>query len=376
MNRILVSPGPVHVPASLSEGLPPLHHRSGEFRLVVRETESMMRELLHTEAPVYLLTASGTGAMEAAIANVVDEGSRVLVLSGGKFGDRWAELCRAFGCRTECLRIPDGRAIDVAAVCARVDRSRPDFLVLTHVESSTGLLLPLRALAGALSSERPMVVLDAVSSLCVEDLEMDAWGIDVVVGACQKAFAAPPGASFVSMGTRARELMKRRRPRLYYLDLNRYEPGRESGDLPFTPAVRPLQILHRSLARMREIGIEKVKERHRTISSAFLAAACHFSLDSFAQQPSSSVQVLRLDASCDGEEVLDALAARGFVAAGGQGGLRGRVLRTGFLGLFGSATMLSFVSALGAVLADRGVAVDVPSAEREIRGMRFSEDLF
>lgn len=373
-DSILVSPGPVRVPA-LGGVIPPLHHRSEAFRATARETESMLRELLGTESPVYLLTASGTGAMEAAIANVTGEGARVLVVSGGRFGDRWTEICRAFRRDTDCLRFPEGEAIDVDRVIGRVIEGRPQFIALTHVESSTGLLLPLRELLPRLPAERPIVIVDAISSLGVEDLEMDAWGIDVLVGAAQKAFAAPPGLSFIGVGERARALMRGTRANLYYFDLNRYEAGRPVGDLAFTPAIQAVQIVHESLSKMKALGFDAVRARHREVSAAFLEAVGHLSLDSFSRTPSSAVQVLATPEGCGAGSILRALEKDGFVAAGGQGSLRGAVVRTGFLGLFGVRTLLELVTSLGGAMEACGACVDVESAQDEIRRITFRNDL-
>ena len=371
---ILVSPGPVRVSA-LDGAVSPLHHRSEAFRAIVRETESMLRELLGTGSPVYLLTASGTGAMEAAIANATGEGAGGLVVSGGKFGDRWTEICRAYRLDTDILRFAEGEAIDLDRVIARVIERRPQFIALTHVESSTGLLLPLRELLSRLGADRPIVIVDAISSLGVEDLEMDAWGIDVVVGAAQKAFAAPPGLSFVAMGERSRASLRGARANLYYFDLNRYEAGRLAGDLAFTPAIQAVQILRESLARMKALGFGAVRARHREASAAFLEAARHLSLESFSPSPSSSVQVLVLPEGCHAEDVLRNLSGDGFIAANGQGSLRDKVVRTGFLGAFGSRTLRHLVAALGRAVASSGAAVDFDAADASLRRVPFSDDL-
>jgi aspartate aminotransferase-like enzyme len=367
-DTVIVSPGPVHVAPEAWKDLQPLHHRSGEFRNIIRECESALQELLHTSSPVYLLTSSGTGAMEAAVANVTVPGSRVLVVSGGKFGRRWAEICDAYECRTSVMRFEDGTAIDVDSVAERIDRERPEFVALTHVESSTGLLFPLRELAERFrGDDRPILVVDAISSLGAEDFSMDEWGIDVAIGASQKSLAAPPGVSFAAVGKRALGLVGRRPKGAYYFDFHRARLAAVSGDTPFTPAISTIQIMHRSLRSMRAFGFEKVISRHRTASGAFLRAAEHLSLESFVKNPSSAVQVLMLPTECPGERVLAYLAREGFVAADGQDDLKGRVLRTGFLGLHGSKTLERLVSAFAKALRECGATVDAASAVASIR---------
>lgn len=365
---VIMSPGPVHVAPEAFKDLPPLHHRSDEFRNIVRECESALRELLHTSSPVFLLTSSGTGAMEAAVANVTVPGSRVLVVSGGKFGRRWAEICDAYECRTSVMRFEGGMEIDVDAVAERIDRERPEFVALTHVESSTGLLFPLGELSARIrGDERPVFVVDAVSSLGAEELRMEEWGIDVAIGASQKSLAAPPGVGLAAVSGRALGLVGRRRTGSYYFDFNRARLAGAHGDTPFTPAITTIQIMHRSLRSMRALGFEKVLSRHEAASGAFLRAAEQLSLKSFAKRPSSAVQVLVLPRECPGERVLASLEREGFVAADGQDDLKGRVVRTGFLGLHGRETLVRFVSALGKGVGDCGVNIDPGSAVARIR---------
>jgi aspartate aminotransferase-like enzyme len=359
---VVVSPGPVHVAPERWESLPLLHHRSDDFRNIFRETQRLMQDLLHTSSPVHVLTASGTGAMEAAVANVTVPGSRVLVVSGGKFGHRWVELCDTYECKTVCLSVEKGMRVEVDAVLEHVERLRPEFVALTHVESSTGLLFPLRELCVRLGQPRPVLIVDAISSLGAEELDMDAWGIDVVVAASQKALAAPPGVSFVGMDKRSAELVGRRRSGIYYFDLARSAVAAESGDTPFTPAIQTVQMIHRSLLEMKALGFDAVRDRHRRASDAFLGAAEHLSLHSYSGNPSSAVQALALSEGCRADDVLERLRGRGFIAAGGQGDLRGAMIRTGFLGLLDGRTLEGLVEALGTVLREIGCSGDLPSA--------------
>jgi aspartate aminotransferase-like enzyme len=374
--RIVLSPGPVHIPPKIWEEIRPVHHRSEEFRTVVRETESLMRELLGTESPIYTITSSGTGGMEFAVANVTSPGSRVMVVSGGKFGDRWGELCKVYGCVTEILRFSEGKAIDVGRVVERAGAIRPDIIALTHVESSTGVRLPLETLLGALPETRPVILLDAIASAGVETLDTDAWGVDVAVTASQKAFGAPPGVSFVCVGRRAHDLAIHTGRRLYYISLEKYEEGRTRGDTPFTPAVHVVQIVHRALERMRIIGWERARDRHRRASRAFTEALRCCALDVFPENPSYAVQAFCIPTACGLKDFVEELARKGIVVAGGQGPLAGKVIRTGFLGLHGGSTLARAVSSIAAALRDGGCRVDEGSAERAITVLSDQEELF
>ncbi|MDD4857578.1 MAG: aminotransferase class V-fold PLP-dependent enzyme [Candidatus Krumholzibacteria bacterium] len=359
---IIVSPGPVEVPRELMRGLPQLHHRTKAFREISTETVELLKVLLRTSSPVYLLTSSGTGAMEAAVVNVTVPGSSVLVVSGGKFGRRWAEICDAYECRTDLVEFGCGSAIDVDSIVQRIDRDRPQFVAVTHVESSTGLLFPLREFTGRLGAHRPVVIVDAISSLGAEDFDMDGWGIDVAVGASQKSLAAPAGTSFIAMGKNAVDVAGGRRRGMYYLDLKHFEVEEAAGYTPFTPAVQTVQIMHRSLLTMKALGFDEMVSRQRRASAAFLAAARHLSLASYSESPSSAVQVLAPQPAVGVDEILARLEREGFIAAGGQGELKGRVMRTGFLGLFGIRTLERLVSATAEALRASGCRVDVSSA--------------
>lgn len=366
--RIVIAPGPVQIPRVLWEAIVPMHHRSDAFRAIARETEAMLQELLVTDSPVYLLTASGTGAMEAAVAAVAREGDSALVVSGGKFGDRWGEIFDAFGCRTHLLRFDEGAEIDIDAVVAAVAERKPDIVACTHVESSTGLLLDLEELAGRFAEPRPLLVVDAIASLGAEALAMDAWGLDAVVAASQKALASSPGLGIVAVSGRVRARNPAAASRSYYFDLARYESGRDGGDTPFTPALHTIQMVHRALRLQREMGWKQVRARHKRVSDAFIEAAGHLALQCLPQRPSSSVQAFVLPPSCIGADFLERLESRfGIIAAGGQGPLEGKIVRTGFLGLYGGSTLQRIVSAFAEVLSELSCSVDVTAAKRSLR---------
>ncbi len=370
--KILITPGPVHIDPRRWTRLEPMHHRSAPFRKIVRETEEMIGELAGSSSPVYLLTASGTGAMESAMANIAREGRRVLVVSGGKFGDRWGELASHYGCSTDIIRFDPGEAYDIDTILLRIEADGPEILALTHVESTSGLLLPLKDLLEKLPSKRPLVLLDAVASLGSEELLMDDWGVDLLVGAGQKALAAPPGVSFVIVGERTS--MRGNAP--YYFSFDRYEKGRGVGNTPFTPAVQSIQLLHQSLSVMRSIGFAEMRLRHEASSTAFIKAAAALSLSSFPRNPSSSVQALVPPEGVEAWAIIEQLLEKsGFIAAGGQDGLEGRIIRTGFLGLLGGETISRLVSALAAIMEGAGAAVDTEGAERAISAVCQQRDI-
>lgn len=369
---LLVSPGPVDVPDAALGDLPRLHHRSADFRAVLDESAALVREMIGASGPVAFLSASGTGGMEAAIVNATRPGERVLVVSGGKFGDRWGEIARAHGRAVSAMRLRVGAPAPVGEILARSRRENPAAVALTHVESSTGALAPVREIASGLGPGGPIAIVDAISSAGAEELRMDEWGIDVVVGASQKALGAPPGVCFVATGERAAS--RGTSGGIYYFDLSRYRDASGASVAPFTPAIHTMQVVHRSLAVMRAAGFAAVRERHRGAAVAFVAACEALGARQFADAPSSAVQVMTPPRGCPADDVVAALAGRGFIASGGQGPLAGSVVRTGFLGLLDAGTLAALVKAFGDALADLGFAGDGAEAAR--RAARYAEKRF
>lgn len=369
---ILVGPGPVHVAELASCGFSSMHHRSESFECLLRESDVILREALGTRHPVRFLSSSGTGAMEAAIASLAPPGEKILVVSGGKFGDRWAEIARAFGCRVKLLRFPHGAAYDLEMISRVLEKERPQCIAVTHVESSTGVLFPLDEFSRLRAARKAMLMVDAISSFGAEKLEMDEWRVKVVVGASQKALGAPAGVSFVCT---ARLRKKAPRKGLYYFDLRRYEGADGYAKAPFTPAINTMQIVHSSLSKMRLIGFDAVRLRHKRAARAFYAACKELGLSVFPEAPSAAVQVLGLPGGLDAARLLSSLEKSGFVAAGGQGDLRGKVIRTGFLGLYDSKTLQRLISALANALREQGRTCDEAGAKKKLKSL-YREERF
>ncbi len=315
--------------------------------------------------------------MEAAIANVTSPGTRVLVIEGGKFGKRWEELGRVYLCDVETLSFPPGSPFDIDAILEIIDRVNPEVIALTHVESSTGALFPLGELCSRLPEERPVLVVDAIASLGVEELEMDSWGIDLVVSAGQKALAAPPGISFISMSERAREISQKCSRPLYYFSAPRYHERCMEGDTPFTPAIQTFQILKYSLDSQKMAGWEKMKQRHRRSSLAVTSAFQALGMSRLAQRPSSSVQAMKTPAGCDSSELIEKLSDRyGVVIAGGQGELKGKIIRTGYTGLYSGDTLTLAVRAVGELLVSDGFDADIERALASMKPLKSQKDIF
>lgn len=376
-DMILFTPGPVFIDPARYARLPQLHHRTEPFRAIVRKTGRSLSSLCGARMPAFLLACSGTGAMEAAVANCAPPGSRVLVAAGGKFGRRWAEIASAFGCEVDLLAFEPGREIDPATVGGRARSTAPDVVALTHVESSTGLRADIDAITASLGEPRPLVMLDAIASVGSERIEAERWGIDLLAGAGQKALAAPAGVSFVIASERAREAARRAgRPR-YYFSFERYEAGEETGDTPFTPAVTAVQLLHESLGVIDRRGRTVVLDRHARCSRVLEDALDAIGLRRFPDRPSCSVQAFFPPPGVHPDDLIADLSRRsGILCAGGQESLRGRIVRIGFPGIYGGELLEELVTGIGEVLAARGRGGDLPAALERIAAVGDLAPLF
>ncbi|OQX84991.1 MAG: hypothetical protein B6D63_03310 [Candidatus Latescibacteria bacterium 4484_7] len=369
--EILLTPGPVNIPNELWRYAASMHHRTDEFRAIVQDAIGSLQRLLATNAHVYLLTSSGTGAMEAAAANFVSDDELVLVVSSGKFGDRWGEILSAQGKHFELMRLPADERIDVDSVAAEIDSGKYGSAMLTHVESSTGTLFPLQELKSKVSNDEVLFIVDSIASIGVEELEMDSLGLDVVVGCSQKALASPAGVSFIAASGRALKKASGGKKRAYYFDLTRYTDEFKVGDTPFTPAVQTFCLMHHNLKALERIGWDNTRERHRAIASEFVRIAEGMGFEELSRNPSSAVQALRLPRRLEGKGFAAAVReGTGYVVADGQGALKGKIMRTGYLGLVGGEAVLDFVEKLARLMATLGYDTE-PAIGNEARE-RFS----
>jgi aspartate aminotransferase-like enzyme len=316
-----------------------IDHRSAEFEALLREATSRLKQFYQTTGDVLVLTASGTGGLEAALVNVLSPGDRVLAVSVGAFGERFAAIARAFGAEVIPLDFPWGQPLDPAAV-ARALREHPDvrLLLTTHNETSTGVLNPLEGVAEALrglGSARPLWLVDAVSSLGAVDLPVQRWGCDVVISASQKAWMAPPGLAFVGMSARAWEWAARARCPRYYWDLRKAREHAQKGQTPFTPAVTALYGLREALRSMSAEGLPALVQRHADLSTRLRRGLRALGLELLAADACASptVTAVRAPVGSLASDLKRRLQAEhDIVVSVGMGQLKEQVLRIAHMG--------------------------------------------
>ncbi len=369
MQQNLRIPGPTPIPNEVREAqsAPMIDHRGTEFGEMLREISGVIAELIGTRNEVLLLTASGTGGMEAAIVNTLSPGDRVLSVSIGSFGDRFAKIAELYGAAVDRLEVEWGEAADPAAL-ARVLSERDPYraVLLTHNETSTGVANPLRDLVAAVHAAPgdPLVIVDGISGLGAMEFETDAWGIDVVVSASQKAWMASPGIAIAAVGERALAAEASARMPRFYLSFAEARQWAEKGQTPWTPAVAVLYGLRVGVRRLRDEGRAATWARHLAVAAGARAGLEALGLRLVAPEShrSPTVTAAWLPDGLDWAPFNADMRSRGLVVAGGQGRMAGRIMRFGHMGMVEPADLGDAVRVMGDTLRDHGHAVEPAAA--------------
>jgi aspartate aminotransferase-like enzyme len=343
-----------------------LNHRGPEFRAILTRTQDLLKPIFGTANPVLLLASSGTGAMEASLANVLAPGERVLVSVSGQFGERFAAIAKALGADVDILETPWGQAVDPAAIQKRAATGEYRAVVVTHNESSTAVVADLAAIGRVLRDLPTLFIVDSVSGLAGLELRQDDWGIDIVVSASQKALMCPPGVGLISASPKAWEVIHRedRIPRFYW-DLRKAIASAEKVETPFTPAVPLIAGLCEALEMIHEEGWPNVIGRHCRIASALRAGCAELGLSSFGQPNalSSTVVALNVPENLNGSDIVRCMYEQhGTVIAGSRNKLSGRVIRIGTMGDVHAADVFTDLLHLEATLSALGMPVQPGAA--------------
>jgi aspartate aminotransferase-like enzyme len=359
--RYLFTPGPTPVPPEVlaATAEPILHHRGPDFRVVYERTLGRLKEVFRTESDVLLFAASGTGTMESALVNLCSPGDRVCVVTAGAFGDRWASIAGALGCEVDRLAYDWGEAPSADDLASRLAEREARVVLLTHSETSTGVVADVRCLVAAAREGGAMSVVDAVSSLGAVPLETDEWGVDVVVSGSQKALMSPPGLALVSVSQRAWDA-RGTLPRFYF-DWERTRKAQEIFDAAFTPAVSLVKGLDVALGLVLERGLDAAFERHVRLGRACREGIKAMGLDLFSPDDDSAavVTAVRAPEGLDAGALLLLLRDRhGVTLAPGQGPLKGKVFRIGHIGYFDVFDIATALAAVELALTELGADVE------------------
>jgi aspartate aminotransferase-like enzyme len=359
LKRRLLAPGPTPVPEEglLRQAQPMYHHRTPEFRALLTEVMELLKYVYQTKNDSVIFVSAGTGAMEASVVNVLAPQDTALVVRGGKFGERWTELCEAYGRPVVNLDIPWSEAVSPDAL-SRALKAHPEVkAVYTQLcETSTGVLTDVAALSPAVHQAGALLVVDGISAVGAVEFRMDDWGVDALVVGSQKALMAPPGLATATLSSAAWERVKANPSRGYYFDLLYNQKGLAAYDPAFTPAITLFEALRVGLRLLRTEGMEQVWARHRVMAEGVRAGVRAMGLAIYPKRPSDSLTAITLPEGVDGDKVVKMLRdEEGFIIAGGQGKLKGKLCRIAHMGYIDSYDCLVALAALERVLRRLGV---------------------
>ena len=332
-------PGPVPLPQETLDLMSSqmINHRGQEYADMLDQMTNNLKTVLMTKSDVYFITASGTGGMESAIVNTTSPGDKVLSISIGWFGERFAEISDAYGCETIKITFEYGDYADPEKIKPILSEN-PDIkaVLITHNESSTGVRNPLKEICEIIkNNSEALILVDAVSSAAGSIISTDAWGIDVVATASQKSWIAPPGISMVSFSDKAWKAYDKSKCPKYYYDMNQYREYLEIGQPPFTPSLTTMYTLHDSLHKMVSEGMETIFDRHSRIAQFTRDLAKNIGLDILPIEAyaSDTVTAIKLPENVDGKIVVKEVEKNyNIVLGGGQQKLAGKIIRIGHMG--------------------------------------------
>ncbi len=365
LKRYLLAPGPTPVPpeALLAMARPVVHHRTPAFSELFRSAAEESRVLFGTAEPVMLLACTGTGAMEAAVTNTLSAGDRVIVVSGGKFGQRWADIARAYRLEVVIIEVEWGEAVDPGRVAEELDR-HPDTrgVLVQHSETSTTVLHPVEKLAELTRERDCLLIVDGISSVGVIDSRMDEVGIDVLVTASQKALMLPPGLALVALSEKAWTFNASSTLPRHYFDLAKERDSVEKHTSAYTPAVALITGLAVVYEMIREAGgWQESYRRHRILAEATRKGVEAMGLSLLApRSPSPAATGAWVPRGIDGGELTTHLReVMGVTVAGGQGKLAGKIVRLAHIGYADSFDVITGLSAVEMALAALGSDVEL-----------------
>ena len=358
----LFAPGPTPVPEEtlLELARPMFHHRTAEYRAMLEQLTGDLRYILQTEQEVYTITGSGSAAMEAAVGNLVARGEKMIAVRGGKFGERWSEIGKAFGADVVDLDIEWGTAVTADQV-AEALRANPDAVAvcIQHCETSTGTACDVQAIAAAVAKTDACLVVDGITGVGALPFHMDEWGVDVTVTGSQKALMLPAGLAFIACSQKAWTKIDATDAPAYYVDLKAYRKSLAKWDNPWTPANAMVRAALKSIGRIRSEGLETVWAETRRRAEATRAAARALGMELLSTSPSDSVTALVVPEGVDGAALPRTMVEEfGTRIAGGQAHLKGKIIRFSHMGYVDAFDVLAAVGALEMALARLGADVE------------------
>ncbi len=358
MKARLFTPGPTPVPEEtlLELAKPVTYHRTAEAKAILGEVTEDLKYVFQTKNTVLTLTSSGTGGMDAAVACASVPGDKAILLTAGRWGERWRGVLKAYGANVINVEVPYGKAVTPQMLDIAL-RANPDAKIVlsTLSETSTGVGHDIAAFGELVAKTDALLLVDAISGLGAMECRTDDWKIDICVTGSQKALMLPPGLAFVSVSEKAWKVIDATPVRNFYLDLRRYKKSIAESDTPFTPANTLIKAQRVSLKKIRAEGIENLWARHAKMATACRAAIAAMGLELFAERPNNGLTVITVPANIDGSATLKMMEKKyGFKFADGQDNMKGKIWRLSHMGYTDAFDVLGAISALELVLIESG----------------------
>lgn len=357
----LLTPGPTPLlPAALHAMMgADIHHRTEDFRNLYKQVLADLKHVLGTSNDVLVLVASGTGALEASAQNFFSPGDEVLVCSAGKFGERWVEIAKAFGLKATVLSAPYGDAVQPQGVeQALAQNSNIKGVFVQASETSTGTQHDVQAMGLAVKKTNAIFVVDAITGIGTMPLEIEDWGLDILIGGSQKAFMIPPGLAFLSISPKAWSLNESAKSPRYYFDLKREKKNAATGESAWTPNIALLLALAETLKYVKSLGMDKLVANAQLLARATREAMAALGLKLFSSAPGSSVTAVRPPAGMDSGVIVKEFRTRfNAIITNGQGSMKGEIFRLAHLGYFDFHDLFAIVAELEIILAAQGQPV-------------------
>lgn len=363
--NLLLTPGPTQIPANVCAALakPIIHHRTPQFQEALKVAHEGLQYVYQTKNDIYMIPASGTGGMEAAVCNLISSGDQAITVNGGKFGERWGDLCNTYGAQTQTIDVEWGKAVAPAQI-ENLLKENPDTkaVFVTLNETSTGVVSDIKAIGEIVKKTDAVLVVDAVSGMGVVDCQVDNWNVDVCCSASHKGFMLPPGIAFVSVSDKAYAVIEKcTTPRMYF-DLRAAKKAWEKTDTAFTPAIGIVIALVESIKFFKEHGIENLFVHYERLAKATRCAAQALGLDLLADESciSNVLTAIHVPDSVDGGKLVKIMRdVHGVTIAGGQGHLKGKIIRISHMGCIDEYDILTGISCLEKVLHELGYSFEL-----------------
>jgi len=370
----LLTPGPTPIPPeiSLKEALPILHHRTSEFAAIFSDVAEGLKYVFQTRNDVLILASSGTGAMESSVVNLLNPGDEALVASCGNFGERWVKILEAYGIKPQVIAAEWGDVVNPAVIEAAL-KANPKIKAVytTFTETSTGVANDIAAIGAIVARTPAVLVVDAISGLVSQEFLTDAWHVDVAVCGSQKGFMLAPGLAFVSASEKAWKLVEQARLPRFYWDWRKMKKSLATKETPFTPPVTLIVALQEAIKMIKADGIENIWKQSSLLARAARAGMKAIGLELFGQRPCEVVTSAKVPEGMEGGKIVKMLREEfGVSIAGGQGALKGKIIRFAHMGYIGKADILVGFACLEMVLTKLGYKLEkgkaVAAAEDEL----------